>query len=263
MRFALTTSLVLTALATARLADAEEFTHRRYTLPDGSFEITGEPARPKIMGISMSRNSAGQPIYIAPHFYWGVTDIITLGITHGDAMELFGKNFGGLCITGQNGGCPKVYDDVGFGMLIGLTHGDHHDVNLHLGVPISSFDPFTIGTKVGVLARLNAGRLVAFVFDPYVYFGFTHRNRGNREHLILPLWIYFQPAHFIAPFVGTSFDGPIDGFTDNVRIPLEGGVVFEVADNVDLGVVFRFPNLMGHNGTVDWRELGLMARFRF
>ena len=35
------------AVASASSVGAEEFTRRSYTLPDGSFEITGEPARPK------------------------------------------------------------------------------------------------------------------------------------------------------------------------------------------------------------------------
>jgi|RhiMethySRZTD1v2_1073278.scaffolds.fasta_scaffold15007_2 hypothetical protein len=241
------------ALSFAVPAHAEEFTHRSYTLPDGAFEITGEPARPKVLGINLSKDQAGQPVYVAPHFYWGVSDPVTIGITHDR----------GLCLTGEDGGCPRLYDDVGLGMLIGLSEARNHEVDLHLGVPILSFDPFTIGSKFGALVRINAGSLVALVFDPFLYVGFNRRDEGNREELVLPVWVYFQTSPSVAPFVGASAEGPLDDFAGHYRIPVEGGVVFEISNNADLGVVFRFNNLLGHDGGADGRELGLMARFRF
>jgi hypothetical protein len=234
-------------------ASAEEFTRRSYTLPDGAFEITGEPARPKVLGIDMSEDRAGEPVYVAPHFYWGVNESLTLGITHER----------GLCLTGEEGGCPRVYDDVGLGIIVGLAEGESHDVNLHLGVPVSSFDPFRIGTEIGALVRINAGSLVALVFDPFLYVGINRRDEGNREGLVLPIWVYFQTSPSVAPFVGAAAEGPLDDFAGNYRIPVEGGVVFELSNDADLGVVFRFHNLLGHEGGIEGRELGLMARFRF
>jgi hypothetical protein len=246
-------ALLAAALTFANTARGEEFTRRSYTLPSGSFEITGEPARPKVLGINLSEDSAGEPIYVAPHFYWGISDRFTIGVTHDR----------GLCLTGEEGGCRRVYDDVGLGMLVGLSESESHEVDLHLGVPISSFDPFTIGTKIGALARINAGPVVAIVLDPFLYFGINRRDEGNREALILPVWVYFQASRSVTPFVGSGAEGPLDDFAGQFRIPVEGGVVFEVANDVDLGVVFRFHNLLGHGGSADFRELGLMARFRF
>jgi hypothetical protein len=239
------------AVCGAPSSRAEEFTRRSYTLPDGSFELTGEPARPKMIGIGFSDNNAGKPVYFAPHFYWGVTDSITLGITHDT----------GVCFTRDP--CDRVYNDAGFGMLIALSKAHNHDVNFHFGAPIGSFyDPFILGVKVGVLARINAG-ILAFVFDPFLYSGITERDNGNRERLVLPFWLYFQPARFVAPFVGIAVEGPIDDFDDNYVIPVEGGVVFEVTNNVDLGAMLRFYNLLGKNGDGGGRELGVLARFRF
>jgi hypothetical protein len=245
--------LLAAAFSSATPAAAEEFTRRSYTLPDGDFEITGEPARPKVLGINMSEDQAGQPVYVAPHFYWGVNERLTIGITHDR----------GLCLTGEEGGCRRVYDDVGFGMLVGLSEGESHELDLHFGVPISSFDPFTIGTKIGMLARINAGPVVAIVLDPFFYFGINRRDEGNDEALILPVWVYFQASRRVAPFVGSGAEGPLVDFAGRFRVPVEGGVVFEIADDADLGFVFRFHNLLGNDGNGDGRELGLMARFRF
>ena len=187
MKRALTCLLALTAaFSGARSVRAEEFTRRSYTLPHGSFEITGEPARPKILGIGFSNNNAGKPIYLAPHFYWGATNSVTLGITHDT----------GICFTRDP--CDRVYNDAGFGMLIAIAKAHDHDVNFHFGVPVGSFyDPFILGVKVGVLARINA-EILAFVFDPFLYSGITERDRGNQETIVLPFWLYFQPVRFLS-----------------------------------------------------------------
>jgi len=57
--------------------------------------------------------------------------------------------------------------------------------------------------------------------------------------------------------------GPLEGFGDRFEIPLEGGIVFSVSADVDLGFVLRFGNPLGRGGSFDWRELGFIGRFAF
>ena len=242
-------------LTSASAASGEEFTRRHYTLPDGSFEITGEPARPMIVRVNMSRGAEGRPVYVAPHFYWGVTQRLTLGITHER----------GLCPSGEDDGCPRVYDDVGFGLIFGLVQRRNVELDFHLVVPISSFDPLVMGGRVGVLARFNLSRLVALVVDPAFVFGLVGRDEppATPDGFSVPVWVYFQPARWIAPFVGAATGGP---FAEPVRrygVAAEGGVVFEIADPVDLGVVGRLPELAGPGHDLDRREIGVLGRFRF
>lgn len=243
------------ALTIARAAPAEEFTRRRYTLPDGSFEITGEPARPTIVRVNVSRGADGQPVQIGPHFYWGVTNRLTLGITHDR----------GLCVSGEDGGCPRVYDDVGFGLLFGVVQRPNVELDLHLVVPISSFDPFLLGARLGVLARFNLSRLVALVTDPALLFGLVGRDepRATPDGVHIPVWVYFQPARWIAPFVGAATGGPFDEPVRRYTVAGEGGVVFELANPVDIGIVGRFPRLAGPGHDIDQREIGVLGRFRF
>ncbi len=242
-------ALALAFLAT-RSAAAEEFTERSYILPHGSFEITGPPARPRMVDINLSKGSGLDPVTIAPHFYWGVSDIVTVGITHQR----------GLCL-GDN--CEHPYNDAGFGMLVGLAYGRKFELVLDTGVPVRSFDPFLLGVRAGVLGRVKFGRIVAFVFDPTLYVGLTNRDQGNREGVDLPFWFYFQATDVVVPFVGSAARGPLDGFGDHFEVPLEGGVVFSVAENVDVGFVLRFDNLAGKDATPDVRSLGFIGRFRF
>lgn len=251
--------MLASTLLVAEAAEAEEFTSRSRVLPQGAIELTGEQARPRMVG--MVFNDGLQRVYMAPHLYFGVNDTVTLGVSH----------VYGLCID-----CDRVYDDVGFTGLVALTNSPDLEIDLHFRVPISSFDPFMLGTNFGVLGRVRAGDILGIVFDPYVYVGFTERDGfsyalhdfggpmfPNREHLVLPIWFYFQATERIAPFVGTGLAGPFDNFGDFYRIPVEGGVVFEVTNDIDLGPMMRFYNLAGRRGDAEPWEIGMLGRFRF
>jgi hypothetical protein len=233
----------------ARPAQAEEWTRKSFLMPEGSFEITGDPARPAMVEINASRDSFGQPVFIAPHFYWAASDDVSLGISHQR----------GLCLNE----CDPVYNDAGFDLMVYLGGSNRFEIDLHAGIPISSFDPFVIGVEAGVIGRVNLGEVTALVFDPSLYVGFSRRRLGNREYLNLPFWFYFQATDVVVPFVGSAVNGPFDGFWDDFAMPLEGGILFDVARDVDLGFALRFHHLIGPDGSADWRSLYFLARFRF
>jgi hypothetical protein len=245
--------LILLVLATvSRSASAQEYTRRSYILPKGSLELTGNPARPMMMGVNISDNSDLEPLHFPIHLYFGVTPDLTLGITHDR----------GLCVN-----CDEPYNDIGLGLLYGLVRKDIFELDLHVTAPLfQSFDPLFLSIRGGVLGRVNFGPIVAMVFDPSLKIGLTNRSvadGNNKEYLDLPLWFYFQATKVIVPFVGTNFHGPLDDYFDNIQIPLEGGMVFSVTPNIDLGFVFTFLNLLGAGGDFDYREIGFVGRFRF
>jgi hypothetical protein len=236
-------------LFSAGPARAEEWTRKSFLMPQGSFEITGDPARPAMLGINASRNSFAKPINLAPHFYWAVTDDLSLGISHRT----------GFCFNE----CDKVYNDAGFDLMYYLAGSDRFEIDLHAGIPVRSFDPFMVGMQAGVLGRVNIGSITALVFDPALYVGLSNRRLGNRQDLSLPFWFYFQATDVVVPFVGSGVLGPFDDFTDHFAMPLEGGILFDVARNVDVGFSLRFHNLIGPDGSGDWRSLYFLGRFRF
>ena len=229
-------------------AHAEEWTRKSFLMPKGSFEIEGDPARPALVGINASRDSFGKPINIAPHFYWAVSDDLSIGISHRQ----------GLCLNG----CDRVYNDAGFDMMYYLTGSNKFELDLHAGVPITSFKPFEMGLQGGVLGRVNLGQVAALVFDPSVYVALTNRNRFG-QGLNLPFWFYFQATDVVVPFVGSGLGGPFDRFGDFFTLPLEGGILFDVARDVDVGFSLRFHDILGPNGNADARSLYFLGRFRF
>ena len=50
-------------LLLAHPARAEEWTRKSFLMPKGSFEITGDPARPALLEINASQNSFGRPVH--------------------------------------------------------------------------------------------------------------------------------------------------------------------------------------------------------
>jgi hypothetical protein len=46
-------------------------------------------------------------------------------------------------------------------------------------------------------------------------------------------------------------------------MPLEGGILFDVARDVDVGFSLRFHHLVGPDGSADARSLYFLGRFRF
>lgn len=250
MSFKAIGAVLFAALALkASPAQAEQWTRKSFLMPDGSFEITGDPARPAMVEINASRGAFAQPIMIAPHFYWAASDDVSLGISHQR----------GLCLNE----CDRVYNDAGFDMMVYLAGSNKFEIDLHVGVPVSSFDPFVVGARAGVLGRVNLGDITALVFDPSLYVGFSRRRLGNREYLSLPFWFYFQASDVVVPFVGSAVDSPLDGFLDEFAPPLEGGILFDVARDVDVGFSMRFHRLLGPDGDADVRSLYFLGRFRF
>jgi len=256
-KFKLATFALLFAFGIApRPAQAQEWTRQSFLLPKGDFELTGSPARPDLMRINMSKDSAFKPVEFPVNFFWGITDHVMIGITHEQGLRL---NSGA-----QDPKFRDTYNDVGFGSVIFLGGGRNFEVDLHLGVPFHRLSPeLFVGVQAGILGRANFSEKVAFVYDPSLYFAANHRDIGNGDALHVPIWFYFQPTRVIAPFVGTGLDGPFKAFDDNFTIPLEGGVLFTVAHGIHIGGMLRFPNALGKNNTLDWRELTFLGQFRF
>lgn len=247
--------LALAVFLTER-ASAQVYTERSYILPQSSVELTGTPARPIMADMNISDGQgAFDPFTLPVHVYFGVTDDLTLGVTH-DRGPCF--NCGNDQGNFYNAAGP------GMGLLYGIVRNPGFELDLHATAPlIPLFDPFWLSIRGGVLGRVNISHIVAFVFDPSLQIGLVGRDEGNREYLSLPIWFYFQATDVVVPFVGTAINGPLDGFSDGVQVPLEGGVIASVNRNIDLGGVLRFGNLFGHGGSVDFRDIGFIGRFRF
>ena len=172
-----------------------------------------------------------------------------------------------LCLTGTgDGGCRKVYDNVGFDFLYGLLFGDFH-LSLHSSLFLYRIsDPTWVMWTVGLAGKFHFTDAVALFFDPQVGVALSSRD-DNKDLLFVPLELQFQATTAVSVKVLSGVTGQLSSLGDTARVPLGLGVVGNLNATVDLGLRFSFDNLLGHQlpgvDRTDQRSIGLLAIFRF
>jgi hypothetical protein len=230
------------------------------------------------LNINMSADAVGKPISLAPSVWYGVNEKLSVGLIHDGGTTMYTprpavRSFtavilgmpitaaagAGICITGEENGCPKFYDNVGVDALYSIT-ADKLSIAGHGGLDVGSFDPFTLSLRAGVLGRYMASDKLAIVFDPRIKIGLTERD-FNKEALDVPVWAWFMASDKLGVYLHTGINGPLDGFGDAFSIPVGVGASFMASDKLSVGGDFHFPNLAGKGSSADGRLLGVRAAY--
>ncbi len=240
------------------------------TLFKGKILIAGST-----VNINLSSDQVGEPISLAPSVWYGVSDKLTLGLTHDFGTTPWSPRPGvlvgtatvggitvpvafgaGICLTGEDAGCKGVYDNVGVDVLYSLKN-ERFSLAAHPAIDVLSFDPFTLALRVGVLGRYLVNDKISVVFDPRIKFGITERD-ANKELLDIPIWAWYAINDKISAYLHTGFNATFDGFGDSLAIPLQLGANYMVNYNLTVGLDFGFPQI---NDSADGRLLGLRAAY--
>jgi hypothetical protein len=219
-----------------------------------------------LLHVEMSESRVGEPISLAPDLYYSFSDVFQLGLVHNLPMGWSTRPGPGLCLTGTDGGCPKVYDNLGIDALIGLVFGDFH-FSLHSAFHVLRLTaPRWLMLTVGAAAKFHFSETFALFADPQLGIALTRRDAGNVSQFFLPLEFQFQTSVTSVFKILTGVYGPLSGFGDAYRAPLGLGLVFNVNENIDLGARFNFDNLLGNQvpgvDRTDWRSLSFLMHFR-
>ena len=116
--------------------------------------------------VDASKDRFGKPTSLAPDLFYGVSDTVQIGLLHTGPMGWQSRPGFGLCLSGTTGGCPKVYDNVGFDFMYGLLYGDFN-LSLHSSLfllPIS--DPTGVMWTIGFTGKLHFSDAVALLSIP-------------------------------------------------------------------------------------------------
>ena len=224
------------------------------------------------IGIGLSKDLAGKPIDITPDIFYGVAPKLEVGLAHsGHALTGFwadsvplGIVGTGVCVTGTDGGCAKVYNGpVGILGRYSLVQGSI-DLAADAGVIIGSLDPFQVGVKLGVRGRKVSGKM-SIGFAPNIYVGLSDRDAGNKESLAIPVDLYFGVNEKLGVGLQTGIEGPLDGFGDSFVVPVTVGGIYSINDAMSAGLTFNLHRVTGGSvegvdgpGAADLRSLGLM-----
>ncbi len=263
-------------LAASRLAQAQEsdqvgwpleVVNRPLTLAAGMVEIGGDTL---LIGVSGGDAfDAGEPIVLAPELRYGVSEQLQIGITHTNHAPFFPP--AGVCLSGEENGCGKIYNTIGGEVEYSLARGGSADLSARVGATIGRFDPdFALGATAGLEARLRSGS-IAVVVDPNVYIGVIERDTfpigmegdSHPDWLFLPVHLQFQATSQAMLYVLSGLNTPLKDMGDFYQIPAGVGGNYALSNRMDAGLEFQFVNAAGKDlGLVEkLDERYLIARF--
>jgi hypothetical protein len=220
-----------------------------------------------LLHMNLSKEQVGEPISLAPDLYYAFSDTFQAGIVHNLPMGFQTRPGPGLCLTGTDGGCRKVYDNFGLDTMLGLAFGDFH-FSLHTGLYVLQIaDPTFVMFTVGAATKFHFGDSVALFIDPQVGIALSQRDGGNEDMLFLPAELQFQVSDRVALKLLSGVTGPLDNLSDAAQVPFGLGLIGNVSSGLDLGLRFSFDNLLGPQPTgverTDLRSLALLLHLRF
>lgn len=246
---------------------------RPITLPRGVVEAWVP------VNVNLADGSEGEPTFLNPSVHYGVTDRLTVGLRH----------FLGVCVTGDDGGCPEVYDDASLDALYALARRGNLEIALGAALNVAPIsDPTIWSADARIEAQLSSGP-VAIAVSPTVGFALNDRDAtsrrsaitfdlsvydlvvpgttaGNREVISVPVTVQVQVTDPLALFAGASLDGPLDpptgDFSDAYTVPAAAGFLYAVTRDLELGASVTFPNLWGNDGTADERVASVFLGIR-
>ncbi len=238
------------------------------TPPSAAPEVMGGGGPPPITGvragglavwgsldINASKGAFAKPFGIAPDIFYGVSDVLSVGLAHSNwATNGFaGGGGGGLCLAGTSNGCAKAYNNVGILGKYALSDS----LAAEGGLVLASLDPMFAGIKAGVTGRLMAGPLMV-MYSPNLYIGATKRDLGNKERLNVPV-AAMMPAGPVMAGIQTGLYSPLSKFGDSFGIPLSLMGMMHVNPNLMAGAAFTFNRIAGKASSADSRTLNLFV----
>jgi hypothetical protein len=215
--------------------------------------------------VNASKDNFGKPTSFAPDLFYGITDDVQIGLRHTGPMGWQSRPGVGLCLTGTDNGCPRVYENVGLDFMYGLLYGDFH-LSLHSSLfllPISG--PTGVMWTIGVTGKFHFTDAVALFFDPQVGVMLAHRD-AYEDQLFIPVELAFQATDAISLKLLSGVTGQLSSLGDTYHVPVGLGVVGNLSRHLDLGLRFSFDNLLGNvpagESRTDARSIGLLVTVR-
>lgn len=214
----------------------------RMTLPEGRLLVQG------YIAMNLSSDLAFKPVSLSPDVWYGLTDDISIGLTHSSvgAAGVYGGVGTSLCLTGENNGCGGVYNNVA---LLGRYNLIDTGMALAVqgGLVVSDFDPFYFGIQVGAVGRWEY-KPIALVFQPSIYVGLTEREgdgtvgaTGNTEAISLPVAAMYDVSPELAVGLQTGVNLGLDDIASQWQLFVSLGGRYVVMPGVWAELAFSLP----------------------
>jgi hypothetical protein len=205
-----------------------------------------------------------EPSSLAPDLHCGTPVGLTLGVTHSFRALSLVDSGGGLCLTGEEGGCPRPYDGAALDVRRPMPGGRAVRVALRARLVAKSLEPFKPSARLGALVRVGGqGGLLSLLADPHVSLGLANQDQGNRDFVALPLTLQLQLGHRVALELITGVRGELDAFDEKFAVPIAFGVIATPTRDIDIGLEAGWTRLLGPQNTFKQRHAALILTYRF
>jgi hypothetical protein len=253
VRLVLITSSI-SALSTPALADQPAPAPKPgVTIPAGQVAVTAT------VEVNASTDRGAEPVSLAPDVAYGVTADLTAILVHSTVLTTGFRGGGGrgLCVTGTDHGCARLYDNAGVEALLGVLRGPLA-VAVDGGVHALSFDRGWYAAKVGARVRHRRGDLTLHA-SPSLFVAASERDDDdpttvdNLDRLWLPIGASYAISRPLWVGVGTGVKGPLQGWGDAWELAAGVLAQYQIDPRIAAGASLFFGNVTGGDPDADPR----------
>ncbi len=206
---------------------------------------------------NVERRKLARPLSYAPDLWIGVTERLTVGLIHSSRSVDRIAAGASFCVRELAGRCEHVYRGGG----VDLRWAWRPQIAWRARLLLRDMDPVKPAVTLGALVRTARGRL-SITSDPYLRIGLGNRQAGNRDALVIPVWVGIRIGGSVEVLIHTGIDGDLVVWRDGWHIPLGLGVEVTPSRAISLGIEAGFPSLLGPQNTGDQRAATLFASWR-
>lgn len=224
---------------------------RQMTLPAGRVYVQA------FAEINLSEELVAKPFSIAPDLWYGVSDVLTVGLVHSARGKtgFFGGVGNGLCLAGEENGCAKVYNSVGLDARYHFYREGNLTAAADGGLYLASFDPLQAQLKVGALGRWQGGAL-ALELAPALFAGLTEREpeadengvvvgTNNKEIFFLPATVLYALTAQLGLAGQVGLVVPFNETGDTYAVALSLGAQYMINEKIAADLAFSLPVIAG------------------
>jgi len=191
-----------------------------------------------------SQGKFAKPVSLAPDIAVGVHPRLTLELGHSTffVTGFRGAAGRGLCLTGDDKGCAKLYNNLGAEATFAAITGPI-SVAANVGFHAINLDAGFYAAKIGAKARAAHGAWI-FTSMPSVFIAATHRD-GQKDTLWVPVAANLRVRKDLLVGVGSGVKGPLDGFSTAWEVPVGFSTTWNPLPALGVGASWVFGKLLG------------------
>lgn len=253
MRSLFVLALVVLARASA-YAEPQDIVSRPLVLARGQLEAQ------LAVEANLRTNLVGRPLSFSPDIWAGLTDRLTLGITHSNTSLDRIAPGASFCVGTLVPECERGYRGSALDARY-LVHAGAFSIAPRARLVLRDVDPIKPAITLGALMRWQRGR-TSITSDPYLRLGLANRDEGNRAALSVPIWVGIQPTCRWMIALHTGWDSDLAVWRDGWHGPFALLVRARATTHLDASVEAGFSTLFGPQNNVAQRAIVVALSWR-